>query len=179
MNQFLKNGQVDVFMLVLKDFIKKVKMDDKEVVRELEHTYKKISFIMVFHDRFKKSMQKLEYPKNQEEYLNQVTTCAWLFFITTRKEKQFSEDAIENTFLLASILSFFVIYAWDYIRPKAFADYRNQDKKSINVDVQACILSTFNIKKESSENYSSIYSIFNKFFVELVTKKIIRMSSGK
>lgn len=35
LNQFLKNGQIDIFMLVLKDFIRKVKIEDREVIGEL------------------------------------------------------------------------------------------------------------------------------------------------
>lgn len=47
----------------------------------------------------------------------------------TRREKAFTTDLVENTFLMACIVSFFVIYAWDYVRPREFEGCKYTEKK--------------------------------------------------
>lgn len=61
LNQFLKNNQMDMFIIVLKDFLKKVIVDDQELSEELNNIFKKINFMISFHDKFEKTIQKLDY----------------------------------------------------------------------------------------------------------------------
>ena len=54
---------MDLFIIVLKDFLKKVALNDQELSNELNNIFKKISFLISFHDKFEKTIQKLEYNK--------------------------------------------------------------------------------------------------------------------
>lgn len=58
---FLKNNQMDMFLIVLKDFLKKVPLEDQELSNDLSNIFKKISFLISFYDKLEKTIQKLEY----------------------------------------------------------------------------------------------------------------------
>ena len=61
LNMFLKNNQMDMFLIVLKDFLKKVPLEDQELSNDLSNIFKKISFLISFYDKLEKTIQKLEY----------------------------------------------------------------------------------------------------------------------
>lgn len=61
LNMFLKNNQMDMFLIVLKDFLKKVPLEDQELSNDLSNIFKKISFLISFHDKLEKTIQKLDY----------------------------------------------------------------------------------------------------------------------
>ena len=58
---FLKNNLMDMFLIVLKDFLKKVPLEDQELSNDLSNIFKKISFLISFYDKLEKTIQKLEY----------------------------------------------------------------------------------------------------------------------
>ena len=58
---FLKNNQMDMFLIVLKDFLKKVPLEDQELSNDLSNIFKKISFLISFYDKLEKTILKLEY----------------------------------------------------------------------------------------------------------------------
>ena len=177
------NQQFDVFA-VLKDFLKKVVLEDQEAATELNHMMKTINFLISFHDKFDKTIQKMDYHRDKSpemtQYIKSFTSLAWLFFAMTRKEKAFTCDPIENTFLMGCIVSFFVVYAWDYAKPKEFADYKFSDKREISLVVQKHLLPTyFNINNCYMKTYQDISDLFNDNFALLTNKGYIKMTSGK
>ena len=98
----------------------------------------------------------------------------------TRREKAFTTDLVENTFLMACIVSFFVIYAWDYVRPREFEGCKYTDKKEISLNVQNHMLPNFfGIKNPNLKTYHEIYELFNDYFALLINKGYVKMSSNK
>lgn len=47
-------------MIMLKDFSKKVQIEDSEVENDLSSVIKEISFLITFYNKFDKTLQKLE-----------------------------------------------------------------------------------------------------------------------
>jgi hypothetical protein len=47
-------------MITLKDLSKNVKINDKEAALELNNLIKEISFLITFHKKFEKSIEKLD-----------------------------------------------------------------------------------------------------------------------
>ncbi len=61
LGQLLKSHKPDDIMIMLKDFSKKVQINDKEASNDLNNIVKEISFLITFHKKFEKIIEKLEF----------------------------------------------------------------------------------------------------------------------
>ena len=105
-------------MITLKDFSKHVKITDKEAAADMVNLIREISFLITFHKKFDKSIERLELKERQPEssgtdYLKNWSSFAWLLYIQI-KNKAFHKtlDLIENTCLLAHTIAFMLVWAW-------------------------------------------------------------------
>ena len=61
-NQIIKSyPNVEEFIFILKDFVRKVKLSDLQVEKDLHSTIEKINFSMTFHNKFEKVLKELSF----------------------------------------------------------------------------------------------------------------------
>lgn len=144
MNQFLKNNQLDDFIIILKEFLKKIKITDPEAEADLNQVFKRISFLITFHLKFEKTIQKLELKERISEsfgYSKIFSSFVWLVYIDSKNHiLKSSLELIENTCMLAHVIAFMLIYSWEYVRPAAFADKKFNDRKELSGFIQEKVL---------------------------------------
>lgn len=58
LGHLLKSHPLDEVMITLKDLTKNVNIVDKDAAAELSNLIKEISFLITFHKKFEKSMEK-------------------------------------------------------------------------------------------------------------------------
>lgn len=108
-------------MLMLKEMSKKVQMDD-DTRTYLGNIVKEISFLITFHTKLEKTLQKLEIKERVSEacsYNKHFSSFAWLLFIQTKNNiLKKSTEILPNTYILAHILSTLIYFSWDYARPE-------------------------------------------------------------
>lgn len=96
-------------------------MSDKEAAVELSNLIKEISFLITFHKKFEKSVEKFELKERHPEsgeYVKYWSYFAWLLFIQVRSKVLVkSLDLIENTCMLAQTLAFMLSFSWDHVIP--------------------------------------------------------------
>jgi hypothetical protein len=133
LNQLLRNSQLDDFIILLKDFLKRVRITDPEAENDLNVAFRRISFLITFHLKFEKTLQKLELKERVSEsfgYSKILSSFAWLIFIDSKNRMlKGSLELIENTCLLAHVIAFMLIYSWDYVRPASCADRKISDRR--------------------------------------------------
>lgn len=132
LGQLLRAHQLDEVMITLKEFSRHVKINDKEASANLNNLIKEISFLITFHKKFEKSIEKLELRERgndalTSEYLKLWSSFSWLLYIQAKnKILGKSLDLIENTCMLANSIAFMMSFSWEYMVPKAIL---RQDKR--------------------------------------------------
>jgi hypothetical protein len=139
-----------------------VKITDAETDSDLNQVFKRISFLITFHLKFEKTIQKLELKERISEsfgYSKIFSSFVWLLYVDSKNHMlKNSLELIENTCMLAHVIAFMVIYSWDYVRPAAFTDKKFSDRKEISLFIQEKILDMFLIK--NVDTYRLIASSF-------------------
>jgi hypothetical protein len=117
----LKTHPLDEVMITLKDFTKHVNIVDKEAFAEMNNLIKEISFLITFHKKFEKSIEKFELKERHPEsgeYVKYWGYFSWVLFIQVRsKLLGKSLDLIENTCMLAHTLAFMLSFSWEHVVP--------------------------------------------------------------
>ena len=88
LGQLLKQHKLDDVMITLKDLLKVVKISDREAEQDLSHIIKELSFLITFHKKFEKSIDKLELRERgdaRDDYLKNWGSFAWLLYILVKK----------------------------------------------------------------------------------------------
>jgi len=90
----------------------------------LTNLIKEISFLITFHKKFEKSVERLELkernPESGSDYLKMWSSYSWLLYVLAKdRVLGKSLDLIENTCMLAQTIAFMISFAWDYILPSA------------------------------------------------------------
>lgn len=100
----------------------------------------------------------------------------WLLFIDARSRIYgYSQDAIKNTCLMASVFYCMIRYSMDYIRASLFVNVeREQDKKSLIARITEQLLELYNI--EDFETYKNVATNFDDYFDRLVNENVIKHS---
>lgn len=179
LNQFLKNNQLDDFIIILKEILKKIKITDADAEADLNHVIKRISFLITFHTKFEKVIQKLnlkEFIGESFGYSKIFSSFVWLIYVDAKNHiLKNSLELIENTCMLAHVIAFMLICSWDYLRPAAYVDKKFADKKEINLFVQEKVLEMFLIK--TIDTYRLIAGSFEDYFNGLAHSNILKFSA--
>lgn len=181
LNQFLKNSQLDDFIIILKEILKKIKITDPDAEADLTKAFKRISFLVNCHAKFDKIVQKLDLKERISEsfgYSKIFVSFLWLVYIDAKNHILRNDlEVIENTCMLAHVIAFMLIYSWEYIRPAVFADKKLSSMKDISLFVKEKVLELFIIKDTGV--YVPIANSFEDYFNGLVSTNVIRVTPGK
>lgn len=88
LNQIIKTyPNIDEFVLILKDFIRKVRLPDLQVESNLHNIIEKISFNMTLYNKFEKTLKDLNFNSKISEsygYSRIFSSFIWLLFIDAK-----------------------------------------------------------------------------------------------
>jgi hypothetical protein len=188
LGHLMKVNQPDEVMLFLKEFSNEVDIKDKVAKSELSNLISKISSLIVFHNKFEKTIDKMglkeRYPESVgSDYVKNWKSFSWLLYVQAKnKILGNNRDPIDHTCMLASSLAFMLIFAWDYLIPTVFLkEDKNINEQSSGDKVTKMLFekvqAMFHIKQEC---FAPIFEDLKNFFEhDLLEKKIIKSIQGE
>jgi hypothetical protein len=172
LNSILRNsGSFDEFIFVLKDFIKRVRLGDAEVEKDINTFIRKFCFILSFHNKFEQTIRKLELkerdPSETPGYLKTLIAMAWLLFIDSRNRiLRHSQEVVENMFLLFSVLHYMLCLSAEWVQPAEQFDVGSREV------LLARFMKTLNIT--DTENFMCVHEKFEEYLNFLCEKDTLR-----
>ena len=106
-NQIIKrNNDFQEFFLHLKEMLKVITIEDKEVQHEIQMSLKKFKFTMTFHHKFVSTFLKIK-PSHPDESI--ARSLLWLIFILNKQSLHATtDDIIEATCLMAASFIYYL-----------------------------------------------------------------------
>jgi len=121
LNDMLKKHSLEDIMITLKDYSRRIVIEDPETLDDLQKLIKEISFLITFYSKFEKVLVKLEMKDESKPYAKTLSEFIWLLYIEAKnKLLNRSLELIDNTCMLAHVLCFVLVYSWDYYQPGLF-----------------------------------------------------------
>ncbi len=73
-------------MITLKEYSKRITMEDPETLDDLQKLIKEISFLITFYSKFEKVLSKLEMKEKNSQYSQMLAEFVWLLYIEAKNK---------------------------------------------------------------------------------------------